>query len=161
MPESDVTFIPEDHAPAHRPKSLLPWLLLALVIAAVVTPLLLSGRAKDIVAWNSDFADATLQARTAHKPVLVNFTAEWCPPCQDMKREVYSRVSVKDAIESQVIAVKIDLTDPSANSKSLAMWYRVEFLPTIIIVDADGKELSRREGFLSEAQMLEWLQTVR
>ena len=41
--------------------------------------------------WRSDLTAALENAAAQDKPVLAYFTAEWCPPCQIMKREVWPR----------------------------------------------------------------------
>ncbi|KAJ4950241.1 hypothetical protein NE237_027073 [Protea cynaroides] len=86
------------------------------------------------------------------KPVLVDFYATWCGPCQFMA-PVLDEVSgiLKDKIQ----VVKID----TEKYPSIADKYRIEALPTFIIFQ-DGKPCDRFEGALTANQLVEKIETV-
>ncbi|MQL89813.1 hypothetical protein Taro_022392 [Colocasia esculenta] len=73
------------------------------------------------------------------KPVLVDFYATWCGPCQYMV-PVLDRVSI--ILQNKIQIVKID----TQKEKAVANKYRIEALPTFIIF-RDGKPCDR---FVSE-----------
>ncbi|XP_059453966.1 thioredoxin Y1, chloroplastic [Corylus avellana] len=81
------------------------------------------------------------------KPVLVDFYATWCGPCQFMApvlNEVGSQL--KDKIQ----VVKID----TEKYPSIADKYRIEALPTFIIFK-DGEPYDRFEGALTADQLIQ------
>ncbi|XP_028763872.1 thioredoxin Y1, chloroplastic [Neltuma alba] len=83
----------------------------------------------------------------SEKPVLVDFYATWCGPCQFM-------VPILDEVSTRLIdkiqVVKID----TERYPSIADKYRIEALPTFIIFK-DGKPLDRFEGALTADQLIE------
>ncbi|KAM3712187.1 hypothetical protein ACJW30_01G164800 [Castanea mollissima] len=81
------------------------------------------------------------------KPVLVDFYATWCGPCQFMA-PILNEVStqLKDTIQ----LVKID----TEKYPSIANKYKIEALPTFIIFK-DGKPYDRFEGALSADQLIQ------
>ncbi|GAV91124.1 Thioredoxin domain-containing protein, partial [Cephalotus follicularis] len=81
------------------------------------------------------------------KPVLVDFYATWCGPCQFMV-PILDEVSV--TLKDKIQVVKID----TEKYPSIADKYRIEALPTFIIFK-DGKPHERFEGALAADQIIQ------
>ncbi|WP_406700991.1 thioredoxin domain-containing protein [Singulisphaera sp. Ch08] len=69
-------------------------------------------------------------------PILLDFQASWCSPCQQM------RPAIQQLIDNGYPVKEIDID----KSPELATKYRVAKVPTFLVIDADGRELSRTEG---------------
>jgi thioredoxin 1 len=80
------------------------------------------------------------------KPVLVDFYANWCGPCQ-MLSPVLKQV--KDNLGERITILKID-TD---KNQDLASKYNVRGVPTMILFK-NGKQLWRQSGLLTKEQIL-------
>ena len=139
------------------------WLLVA-VTAGVVVMILLGNSQQtatatgpDLVPWADDYSATNAAAAASSKLVLINFTADWCPPCQQMKAQVYSQQQVADDITSKYVPLKVDMTDPGTAEHRVASRFGIEFLPTLVVTDAHGTELGRRVGYVSDAQLQSWL----
>src|SRR3954469_14400082 len=91
--------------PAHRPLAFI-FLVFFAMAAIVVVSRLRAG--KDIIPWRTDLAAAESESRQTGKPVLAYFTAEWCPPCQEMARTTWSDNHVERALR-EFVPVKIDI----------------------------------------------------
>ncbi|MEA5469232.1 thioredoxin [Spirulina sp. 06S082] len=92
-----------------------------------------------------------LLAQTA-KPVLVDFYATWCGPCQLM---VPILEEVSQQIGDRVQVVKID----SDKYPHLASQYRVEALPTLVLFK-NGEPVDRIEGVRQAPQLIQHLQSL-
>ncbi|KAF8411619.1 hypothetical protein HHK36_004176 [Tetracentron sinense] len=86
------------------------------------------------------------------KPVLVDFYATWCGPCQFMA-PVLNEVSV--SLKDKIQVVKID----TEKYPSIADQYKIEALPTFIIF-RDGKPCDRFEGALTADQLIQRIETT-
>ncbi len=124
------------------------WVALGLVFAAWVV--LWGWRsfagATDAVPWRQD-AEAALTDST--RPVLLHFTADWCPPCQQMKANVYSDEAFAAWLDANVVPVKVDLTAPGAAEQALATRFQVQHIPTLVLLGSDGIVLTRISGYIA------------
>jgi thioredoxin 1 len=80
------------------------------------------------------------------KPVLVDFFATWCGPCQmlapilkDVKTNLGERVSI----------IKIDVD----KNQAVAAQYQVRGVPTMILFQ-NGKQLWRQSGVISKEEII-------
>ena len=80
------------------------------------------------------------------KPVLVDFFATWCGPCQSLSPILKE---VKDSLGETISIIKIDVD----KNQSLAAQYQVKGVPTMLLFQ-NGKQLWRQSGVLSKQQLL-------
>jgi thioredoxin len=85
-------------------------------------------------------------------PVLVDFYATWCGPCQ-MMSPILEQVG--SYLKNQIQVVKID-TDKYPN---LATEYQIHALPTLVLFK-NGQPIERIEGVVQAQQLIQRLQTI-
>ena len=83
------------------------------------------------------------------KPVLVDFYAEWCGPCQIMKPRILD-VAERIGDDAKVIQIDID------KEKELATRFRIQSVPTLIIFKT-GKQQWRQSGVISAHALIQLL----
>ena len=83
-------------------------------------------------------------------PVLVDFYASWCGPCQ-MMAPILEQVNTQ--MKQQLRVVKID-TD---KYPQLASRYGIHALPTLVLFKG-GKPVDRTEGVMSAQSLIQRLQ---
>jgi len=92
--------------------------------------------ANTIIFSDQNFADEVIKS---DKPVMVDFWATWCGPCQ-------MAGPVVDALADDYNGkVKIGKLDVDANPETAGK-YGVMSIPTVIMFK-DGKEVARKVGF--------------
>lgn len=98
---------------------------------------------------DSDFADEVLKAKG---PVLVDFWADWCPPCKAMD-PILDDLAVE--LDGKVKIVKLDVeTNPSTVTT-----YNVRAMPTLMVFK-DGEPVDIKVGYgPSRAQLTKWLES--
>ncbi len=89
------------------------------------------------------------------KPMLVDFYADWCKPCREMK-PVFD--SLKNVYGSGIDFVSINVDE----NRNLAEQYRIEAIPCLVFIAPDGTELHRLVGYQDgksvEASITRYLQ---
>ncbi|MEO8235278.1 MAG: thioredoxin [Flavobacterium sp.] len=81
------------------------------------------------------------------KPLLVDFYATWCGPCQ-MLGPILKEV--KDTFKERVSIIKIDVD----KNQEIAAHYRVKGVPTMMLFQ-NGIQLWRQSGVLSKIEIVE------
>lgn len=107
---------------------------------------------KDIP-WRADEALAVHEARASRKPLLVHFWAAWCLACIELERQTFADADVR-AAAARYVSVRIDATDDEAIEViRLKRKYVVIGLPTVVLVDASGREMQRFTEFVTPERM--------
>ncbi len=129
-----------------------PWLLIIAVLVVMgglwAWQTLPSG---PVPGDGASYEAALAASAESGKPVLMIFTADWCPPCKMMKRRVWPDGQVASLIDEQFVPVKVDLTDRKPNP--LADRYQVQYIPTIVVTDESGLELARGSTMDADAMI--------
>lgn len=102
-----------------------------------------------------DLEGALTKAKAAHKVVLVDIYAEWCAQCRELDEQTWPDPAVQQWLRQNAVAIRID-TD--ARRQDLAAKLQVRSYPTVLLLDADGKELRRSLGFQKPEAMQAWLE---
>jgi len=76
------------------------------------------------------------------------FYADWCAPCKGLSMVIEG---AGDKITMPIEEVNID------NELMDSVEYGVRSVPTMIIVDDNGKEIKRHVGMMNEEQLLDFL----
>ncbi len=80
------------------------------------------------------------------KPVLVDFFATWCGPCQTLGPILKQ---VKDDLGERVSIIKIDVD----KNQQIASAFQVRGVPTMMLYQ-NGKQLWRQSGVLSKDEII-------
>lgn len=103
----------------------------------------LHAEAGSPVQWTSYSAATIDAAKTAGKPVIIDFGAAWCVACKELDENTFADPRVAEAFK-RFTAVKADMThDTDPDVVALQRQYQVLGLPTVVFLGPDGQE--RRE----------------
>ncbi len=109
------------------------------------------SEAPPLVRWVS-LEKAAAMSKASGKPILYDFTAEWCPPCHRLDAEGWGDRELAAILNDGFVPVRImdrsreDGRNPPLVDE-LERRYSVEAFPTLIVASPDGQPIGREEGW--------------
>ncbi|MGW4044968.1 thioredoxin family protein [Streptomyces sp. NPDC004721] len=97
-------------------------------------------------------ADFAAEVLGADRPVLVEFTADWCPPCRQMG-PVLSALAAEQGERLKVVQLDVDTNPDTTNA------YKVLSMPTFMVFRA-GEPVKSMVGARPRRRLLEELSDV-
>lgn len=123
--------------------------------AAVLVAIAIFFVPRELKGWQP-YADEVVGSG---RPAVIDFSADWCLPCLELERKTFADPRVAEALSRRTL-LKADLTRMgSPESVALAEKYGILGVPTIVFLDADGRERQelRLVGFENADRFLERL----
>ena len=93
------------------------------------------------IQWLGYDEELLQRSLTQGKPVIIDFTADWCIPCREMEKRTFSSPPVI-AKAKQFSTLQVDLTHSTRpETRSFMERYRIKGVPTVIFLDRKGEEI--------------------
>jgi len=126
------------------------------VLAAIFVPAVIHSADQGPVFYHN-YREALAQSKSSGKPLILIFSASWCPACQQMKNNVYPSKSVRPFHDSFVWAY-LDADDPS-NGRVLNA-YGVSEIPHIEFLTKEGRSIGHFADAVSPEEFVGVLKKV-
>ena len=99
-------------------------------------------------------------AKTAQegKPQVIKFTSQMCMDCQTMNN-VFKEIFPKH--KDKIVLTEIQVQDNNTYNKSMIKKHNVTLVPTIILIDSQGKVVKRIEGAVPASDMDKCLEELK
>jgi len=105
--------------------------------------------------WLTDLPKAQAKAKAENKQVLLDFTgSDWCGWCIKFNKEVLSTPEFAEYAAKHLVLVEVDFPrkkeqseDLKKANKALGSKYKVDGYPTFVVLNKEGKEVGRQEGY--------------
>ena len=82
------------------------------------------------------------------KLTVVDFSAGWCQPCQMFKPE-FQEAAKKLKGKAEFITIDVDA------EQEFAKQYGIQSIPTVIVIDKNGKEVNRKMGYMDAEEVID------
>ena len=119
--------------------------------------------------WITSYEQGQQEAKASDKLMLLDFTgSDWCGWCKLLDKEIFSQPEFKEYASKNLVLVELDfprVKEIAAATKKqnerLAIKYRVQGFPTIIVLNGDGKKVAEfgymqggPEAFIAQLEKL-------
>lgn len=120
--------------------------------------------APDLIHW-TPIESATSAAMRSHRPILYEFSAEWCGPCHVLEREVFMDATLAAKINQRYVAVKVvdrqrEEGHNAPEVQQLMDRYGINAFPTVVLAAADGRVRDRAVGYRGRANFAAFIDGV-
>ena len=108
-------------------------------------------------AYSPSIASANVQN---NKGTIIDFYADWCIPCKELEASTFSDPKVI-AESKDFNAYKANMTKSlSPDVQALRVKYSIVGVPTVLILNSQGKEVKRITGYIDANEFLKMLKEV-
>ena len=119
------------------------------------------GHADNAVGSVNALEQAKLQAKAEGRPMLVDFTAAWCAACKELDKVTFADDAVKQEA-GRFVAAKVDASDDETPGLDQVMAeYKVVGLPTVLLLDSQGREVRRFTDFVDAPRFVDALREAQ
>ena len=106
----------------------------------LLMPIVNPPAAEASIAWQAFDDDLIEAAKSKGQFVVIDFTAEWCLPCQELDHMTFATAEAITAT-SEMMTLRADLTKSASQEVSdIRKQYEIRGVPTVIFLDKNGKE---------------------
>ena len=142
------------------------WFFAAALVFRVLTVVMGHEKKEEgaagLVSWRPQ-GTAAAAARSEGKPILYDFTAAWCQPCHRLDTEGWGDASVASLVNGSYLPARIvdREREDGKNVEAIAelqRHYSVRAFPTLVVADADGREIARFEGYGGKEKLVRFLE---
>jgi thiol:disulfide interchange protein len=115
----------------------------------------------NLVEWQAIAAAESL-ARTSGRPILYEFSAEWCVPCKTLEAEVFAESKSADILNRRFVPVRIvdRMQEDGRNSpevQALEERFRVDSFPTLVVFAPETRRSEVIEGYPGRDNLMKQL----
>lgn len=103
---------------------------------------------------NKEYRQVLALAKKTHKKIFVDAYATWCGPCKQLQKITFKDAKAAAYFNENFINLTIDIE--KGEGIDLAKHWKIEALPTLLILDENGKIVADHIGYVDGKGLLEF-----
>ena len=114
------------------------------------------------IKWGNNLDSALTLASNSNKFIMIDFMAEWCPPCKEMDKNTFSNTNIIKK-SNEFIPVRIDVDKQQNIAEEYngnAKKYGGIGIPNILFLDKEKKIIRHIVGFHDVDQLMGIMDSV-
>lgn len=127
-----------------------------LLTCLVISTLLFSFQPANIFFYRGSYDNFLREAKKQQKPILLDFWASWCAPCQKMDKETFNDPALTAYINDKYVIYKVNVD--TFDGMEIANKFRVNAFPTLLVLSSRGIQNKEIKGFYPADMLLQEIQ---
>ncbi len=112
-------------------------------------------------AWETFSIESYETSIQQNDKMIIDFYADWCIPCKELDALTFSDEKVIEK-STEFKTFKVDMTKTmSDETTEIREKFKIIGMPTVLIINSNGKEVKRLTGFINADEFLEMISTVK
>ena len=130
-------------------------ILFIALMAVFITTSMMNNETEVGIEFNHSMtlADAKTEALKTGKLIFIDCYTDWCGPCRRMAKTSFVNEKVGDAFNENFINLKVEM-EKDADGREIAMKYRINAYPTLLVINGEGKLIKKVVGMQSVDALL-------
>jgi thiol:disulfide interchange protein DsbD len=140
--------------------------LVVIGVFALINPLLSGSHAanKNVTpanSWQTDINAGLAYAKQHHKPVIIDYYADWCIACAELDKTTFSNPAVQKTLTG-FVRIRVDFTRNTPQTQELSERLGIRGLPVLDFYDKKGTLLTdkRITGFIPPEKLIEQVKSL-
>jgi thiol:disulfide interchange protein len=92
------------------------------------------AKAESKIAWLRDLDEAQALASEQERDLLIDFSAVWCAPCEEMDKTTFADADTARFLSERFVPLKLDVSEQTDADKALMDRFFVKVLPALLVV---------------------------
>lgn len=133
---------------------LLAVLVMLLVTFSAVNVHAQQASGPEIKFSTKNYKQVLAAAKAGQKMIFVDAFATWCAPCKELRKTTFKDPKAAEYFNKNFISYSVDVE--KGEGVDLAKKWQVEGLPTLLILDKNGKVLASHTGYVDGKGLMEF-----
>lgn len=131
------------------------------LLLTLIFPLMIFGKgfAQGVDFKHDNVKVAVEAAQTDNNLVFVDLFATWCGPCKIMDKQIFPLEAVGTYINTNFVTCRINAD--SEEGKAFMQEHKIEGLPSLVILNAEGKEVAKHTGLLDDYALVRFCRAAK
>lgn len=109
--------------------------------------------------YKGSFDNLIRESKRQKKPIILDFWAAWCAPCQKLDKETFSNKELGNYLNHNYLVYKVDID--TFDGMEIVDRFSIDVFPTMIVFDPKIGQIGKYKGFYPAVYLQKELEKIQ